>query len=160
MKAAPLRPRRAPRSILRFAIVASQYNLEYTQPLADFAYRELTALESGCSIQMVWAPGAFEVPLLVEILAARHQPDAILALAVIIEGETAHAALIAQASTQALQQTALRHCVPVLDGIVYVNDPEQARQRCQLPEKNRGIEAARAAVSLVRTVRDLASQEK
>lgn len=148
----------APRSNASFAIVASQYNLEFTQPLTDFAYRELSTLEQGCTIRLVWAPGAFEVPVLVEILASEKKYDAILAFAVILEGETAHAGLIAQSATQALQQIAIKHALPVLHGILYVDSVEQARERSSFAEKNRGIEVARAAVSIARTVREIHSK--
>jgi 6,7-dimethyl-8-ribityllumazine synthase len=148
----------APRSNYQFGIVASQYNLDLTQPLADFTYREITQLEQGCMIQLVWAPGTFELPVLAKLLAAQAKYDVILALGVLIQGETAHAGLVAQSTTQALQTIALTHSIPVIDGIIYADTAEQARVRCTDPAKNRGVEAARAAVSIARTVRELATK--
>lgn len=154
-KLAPLRPRMAPRSNYSFAIVASQYNLEFTQPLVDHAYRELGALEQGAAVQLIWSPGSFEIPVLVKILAAHGKHDAILTFGVLFEGETAHAGLVAQSVTHALQTIAVEHSVPVLDGVLLLTSAEQAHARCVDSTKNRGIEAARAAISVARTAREL-----
>lgn len=154
-KTSPLRPRMAPRSTFSFAIVASQYNLEFTQPLVDFAHQELTTLEQGALVQLVWAPGAFEIPVLAKILASHGHHDAVIAFGVIFQGETSHAGLIANSVTHSLQQIAVEYSVPVIDGVLLMDTPEQARERCQGMEKNRGIEAARAAISVARTAREL-----
>lgn len=154
-KAPSLRPRMAPRSNSAFTIVASQYNIEFTQAMVDHACREVTLLEQGAKIQIFWAPGAFELPVLVKHLAELGRTDAILALGVILQGETAHAQLIAQSVTQALQQIAMDHGIPVLDGVLLLDNAEQAMQRCVAADKNRGVEAARAAVSVARTVREI-----
>jgi 6,7-dimethyl-8-ribityllumazine synthase len=135
--------------------VAAQYNLEYTQSMADHASRELAFLEQGATVQLFWAPGSFEIPVLVKLLAAQNRYDAILTFGVLFEGETAHAALVAQSVTQALQQIAVDHGVPILDGVLLLNNPEQAKERCHGMEKNRGVEAARAAVSVARTAREI-----
>ena len=74
------------------------------------------------------------------------KPDAIIALGVIIEGDTAHARLIADAVTRSLMDISLAHEVPVIHEVLLVANDEQARRRCIEPEMNRGIEAARAAV--------------
>jgi 6,7-dimethyl-8-ribityllumazine synthase len=145
----------APRSTQAYAIVASQYNLEFTQPLVDHASRELAILEQGAIIQTVWAPGSFEIPVLVKLLASQSRFDAVIAFGVLFEGETAHAALVAQAVTNALQTVAIETGVPVLDGVLLLNSPEQAHARCVGLEKNRGVEAARAAISVARCAREI-----
>lgn len=155
MKVPPLRPRMAPRSTSVFTIVAGQYNMEFTQGMVDSACRELTLLEPGTKIQIFWAPGAYELPVLAKHVAEVGRADAILALAVILQGETAHGQLIARSVTQALQQVALAHGIPVLDGILLLDNAEQARERCFGTEKNRGVESARAAVSVARTIREI-----
>jgi 6,7-dimethyl-8-ribityllumazine synthase len=154
-KAPPLRPRMAPRSNFAFAIVASQYNIEFTQALVDNACREIALLEQGAKTQIYWAPGAYEIPVLAKILTEQGRNDAILCFAAILQGETAHAQLIAQAVTSALQHVAIGYGVPVLDGVLLFDSPEQARARCIDPSKNRGVEAARAAVGVARMVREI-----
>ena len=95
-------------------------------------------------------PGAFEIPLVVQEVAARGGIDAIIALGVIIEGETAHAALIARTVTDSLQRIALTQRLPVIHEVLLVKNEEQARARCLGPEFNRGMEAARVAVRMAR----------
>ncbi len=154
-KSAPLRPRLAPRSTHTYAIVASQYNLEFTQSLVDHASRELAMLEQGATTQVIWAPGSFEIPVLVKLLASQGRFDAVIAFGVLFEGETVHAALVAQAVTNALQTIAIETGVPVLDGVLLLNSPEQAQARCVDVENNRGVEAARAAISVTRSAREI-----
>lgn len=155
LKTSSIRPRMSPRSGSRFAIVVSQYNIEFTQPLADAAYNELTQLEPGSTVTHVWAPGSFEIPVLVKVLAAQGKYDAILALGVIIQGETGHADLIAESITQGLQRIAIDHSIPVIHEVLLVQNEEHARVRCMDPAHNRGIEAARAAVTTARAIREI-----
>ena len=154
-KSVPMRPRLAPKATLSFAIVASQYNAQFTQPLVDNAYREINILEPGATVSLVSAPGSFEIPLMVQSVAELDRYQAIIALGLIIQGETAHATLIAQSVTSALLDISLAHRVPVIHGILLVENEEQARARCISQEFNRGVEAARAAVSAARTLRDI-----
>jgi 6,7-dimethyl-8-ribityllumazine synthase len=150
-----MRPRLAPKATLSFAIVASQYNAQFTQPLVDNAYRELNILEPGATVSLVSAPGTFEIPLMVHSVAELDRYHAIIALGLVIQGETAHAALIAQSVTNSLLEISLAHRVPVIHGILLVENEAQARVRCIDQEFNRGVEAARAAVSAARTLRDI-----
>ena len=154
-KSVPMRPRLAPKATLSFAIVASQYNAQFTQPLVDNAYRELNILEPGATVSLVSAPGSFEIPLMVQSVAELDRYHAIIALGLIIQGETAHATLIAQSITNSLLGISLAHRVPVIHGILLVDNEAQARARCIDQEINRGMEAARAAVAAARTLRDI-----
>lgn len=150
-----MRPRLAPKATLSFAIVASEFNSQFVQPLVNHTFTELNSLEPGATINLISAPGSFEIPLLVQAVAEQERYQAILALGVIIEGETAHAHLIAQGVTDALLGISLRHRVPVIHAVLLVQNEAQAKLRCIETEHNRGIEAARAAVAVARTLRDL-----
>ncbi len=152
--ALPSRPRQIGQR-RTFAIVASQYNGEYVSGLVDHARREFEAISPTFSIHTYEVPGAFEIPLVVQEVAARGGIDAIIALGVIIEGETQHAALIAGTITTSLQQISLTHRVPVIHEVLLVQNAEQARARCLEEEINRGTEAARVAVQLVQTLNAL-----
>jgi 6,7-dimethyl-8-ribityllumazine synthase len=151
-----IRPRTAKRSGLSFAIVASQYNNTYVQPLVDSATSEINELEPGASVHLVRVPGSFEIPLGVKLMALQNEFDAILALGVVLQGETAHADLIARSVTAALMNLALEFRIPVIHEVLLLQNEEQAKARCLGTKLNRGIEAARAAVSIARTVSDLA----
>lgn len=154
-KSVPMRPRLAPKATLSFAIVASQYNAQYTQSLVDNAYAEINVLEPGATVTLVSTPGSFEIPLMVQSLAELERYQAIIALGVLFQGETAHAALVAQSVTNALMNISIAHRVPVIHEVLLVENDEQARARCLDQELNRGVEAARAAVSAARTLREI-----
>lgn len=150
-----MRPRQAPRATLSFAIVASQYNAKFTQPLVDNAYQEINLLEPGATVTLISTPGAFEIPLVVQTVAELGRYQAIIALGLLMQGETAHAALVAESVTRALLDISLAHRTPVIHGVLLVENEDQARARCIDPEFNRGVEAARAAVAAARTLRDI-----
>ena len=150
-----MRPRLAPKATLSFAIVASQYNAQFTQALVDNTYREINILEPGAAVSLVPSPGSFEIPLIVQSVAELDRHQAIIALGLIIRGETMHATLIAQALTTAFLEISLAHKIPVIHGVLLVENEKQARARCIEQEFNRGVEAARAAVASARTLRDI-----
>jgi len=154
-KSVPMRPRLAPKATLSFAIVASQFNAQYTQALVDNAYAEINVLEPGATVSLVSTPGSFEIPLMVQSLAELERYQAIIALGVLFQGETAHAGLVAQSVTNALMNISLAHRVPVIHEVLLVENEEQAKARCLDPELNRGVEAARAAVAAARTLREI-----
>ncbi len=109
-----------------FAIVSSQYNTEFVSGLVDHARRELEAISQTFNIVSYEVPGAFEIPLVAQEVASRGGVDAIIALGVLIEGETQHAALIAKSVTHALQQVSLTQRLPVIHEVLMVKNEAQA----------------------------------
>jgi 6,7-dimethyl-8-ribityllumazine synthase len=152
------RPRIARKSGLSFAIVASRYNNEYVQALIDSATSELNEVEPGADVHLVRVPGSFEIPLAVKLVAMGKKVDAVLALGVVLRGQTAHAELVARSVTTALMNLALELRIPVIHEVLLLDNEKQAKARCLGKELNRGTEAARAAVSIARTVNDLSLQ--
>ena len=146
---------RAVTSKRRFALVASLFNAEYVQGLVNHATEELRALAPGAAITLHQVPGAFEIPIVVRELALQERSDAILAIGVILKGSTAHAEHLAHSVTNALQQIAIEHGVPVINAVLSVEDEAQARERCLEKKINRGIEAARAAVHIAGVMQEL-----
>lgn len=155
-KAFPLRPRSATDTSFSFAIVASQFNDSYVQPMVDNALRELAELEPGAAVEVFRTPGSFEIPIFVQAAAGLKRFQAILALGVVFQGETAHAVLIADSVTKALMDISLAHRVPVVHEVLLLNNEEQAKERCLGVEHNRGVEAARAAVMAARNLSEIA----
>ena len=131
-----------------FVLVASQFNAKYVQGLAAHCTDELRKLSPASSVTLYRVPGAFEIPIVVREKARQGNVDAIVALGVILQGETMHAQHLGQVVTQALQQISLEHGVPVIHAVLSLQDEEQARKRCLENEVNRGTEAARAAVEM------------
>ena len=156
-KAFPPRPRTSGnKSSSSYAIVASKFNETSVQALLDHAHAELNALDPDASVVLLWTPGSFEIPLFVQAAVELNRFDAILALGVILQGETAHATLIAESITKALLDISLKHRVPVIHEVLFLKNEEQARERCLGTTHNRGTEAARAAVSAARKLSEIA----
>jgi len=153
-KLAPPRPRSTRRK-QHFAIVASLFNRLYVQGLVDHAVAELRALSPTADISIHQVPGAFEIPVVVREIALKKNTEAILALGVILQGKTNHAQNLARSVTNALQQIAIEHGVPVINAVLSLETEAQARERCLEDEINRGTEAARAAVSMGEVLGDL-----
>ena len=153
-KLAPHRPR-ASDSKRQFAIVASLFNGRYVDGLVEHASKELRALSPGAEIALHRVAGAFEIPIVVREIAARKKADAILALGVILQGKTSHARNLASSVTDALQQIALEHGVPVINAVLSMETEIQARERCLESKINRGTEAAHAAVQIAEVMRGL-----
>ncbi len=153
-KVAPPRPRALERK-RHFAIVASLFNRPYVQGLVDHAVAELHSLAPAADISIHQVPGAFEIPVVVREIALKKNTQAILAMGVILQGKTSHAQNLARSVTDALQQIAIEHGVPVINAVLSLETEEQARERCLEPEINRGTEAARAAVSIGEVLGDL-----
>src|SRR5882757_1457414 len=150
----PSRPRQVSQR-RTFALVASEYNSEFVRGLSDHAQKELQEISPNFQVLHFTVPGAFEIPLLVQEIAGKKDIDAIIALGVIIEGETQHAALIGAAVTNSLQQIALSFRVPVIHEVLLVKNAEQARKRCLEEQLNRGTEAARAAARMVQAMSEV-----
>jgi 6,7-dimethyl-8-ribityllumazine synthase len=143
----PSRPRQVgPRRVI--AIVASTYHEEYARGLLDHAIFEIEAIAAGTEVQVFQVPGAFEVPIVVQAVAETGDFDAVIAMGILMEGETAHAALISHAVTEALMRIGLETRVPVVHEVLVVQDDAQARARCIEDELNRGTEAARVAMRM------------
>ena len=137
----------------RVAVVASRYNARYVNSMLRAAKAELA--EAGAIVEVVRVPGAFEIPAVASALAKRSvKPvDAILCLGVILRGETTHAEHIGQAVSGVLVQLQIEHSLPVIHEVLLLENVEQAKHRCLDAGRNRGIEAARTAVEMVRVMR-------
>jgi 6,7-dimethyl-8-ribityllumazine synthase len=124
------------------------YNEEYVQGLIEACKNEIVAIMPSSSIPLYRVPGAYEIPVCAEYVISHTQADVLIALGVVIEGETAHADIVARSVATSLQEIAVRHQVPVINEVLLLDNEEQAKARCFGDELNRGMEAARAALSM------------
>src|SRR5215470_8515520 len=138
-----------------FVLVASQFNAKYVQGLVNHCTDELRALSPASNVSLILVPGAFEIPLIVREVALKKHADAIIALGVILQGDTAHARQLGDTVTHSLQQISLEHGLPVIHGVLSLQDEEQARKRCLGKQMNRGTEAARAAFEMTNVMAEL-----
>ena len=135
-------------SNLRFAIVASRYN----EVLVNTLVQHTTATLSEANIPkpaIERVPGAAELPYAVGTLADHTLFDAIIAIGVVIAGDTDHHLIIGNSTAWALQKISIRQKVPVINGILVVNSIDQAEARVGEPI-NRGKEFALAAIEMAR----------
>jgi 6,7-dimethyl-8-ribityllumazine synthase len=158
MSSSPPRRPRIRKAKRTFCIVASQFNAQYVQGLADHATRELRALARNATISLHRVPGAFEIPVVVRELALREKPDAIIACGVIMQGKTDHAQNLSRSVTDALQRIAVDHGVPVINVVLSFENETQARERCLENRINRGTKAARATVEIANVMSELRSK--
>jgi 6,7-dimethyl-8-ribityllumazine synthase len=142
------RPRSLGVTKRHFPVVASQFNQVYVQGLVDHLTAEMRALAPAATLSLHQVPGAFEIPVVVGELALQKRSDAIIAIGVILKGETNHADNLSRSVTEALQRVAVTHGVPVINLVLSFDNETQARARCLEDEINRGTEAARAAVEI------------
>ncbi len=131
-----------------FAIVASMYHEPLMNGLLESTKAELLGLMPAASVPLYRVPGAWEIPVCAEYVLQYTSADVIIALGVVIRGETAHADLITQSVSDKLQEMAVRHLTPVINMVLLVNSEEQGRARVFGDELNRGVEAARAALNM------------
>lgn len=110
---------------------------------------------SADNITQVMVPGAFEVPLAVEKMAASGKYDAIIALGAVIQGGTPHFDYVAGEATKGISQVMLKYSVPVSFGILTVNSIEQAIERSGTKMGNKGEEATLAAIEMVNVMKQL-----
>ncbi|BBP45703.1 6,7-dimethyl-8-ribityllumazine synthase [Thiosulfatimonas sediminis] len=110
---------------------------------------------SAENITQVMVPGAFEVPLAVEKMAASGKYDAIVALGAVIQGGTPHFDFVAGEAVKGISQVMLKHGVPVAFGILTVNSIEQAIERSGTKMGNKGEEATLAAIEMVNVLKQI-----
>ena len=135
---------------VRFAIVVSQWNVFLTSRLVDGAIDALEshgATESGVEVFKV--PGAFELPLACLKAAESGQFDAVIALGLVLRGETPHFDYVAGEAARGVTQASLMTGVPVLFGVITADTVGQAVDRCGSKSANKGYEAAMAAIEIV-----------
>jgi 6,7-dimethyl-8-ribityllumazine synthase len=134
----------------RFAILVSRWNDLITSRLLDGA--KDTIVRHGGSldnIDVIWAPGSYELPLVSQRLAKGGQYDAIIALACVIRGGTPHFDFVASEVSKGLASVSLETGVPVSFGVLTTNSIEQAIERAGTKMGNKGTEAALAAIEMV-----------
>ncbi len=140
----------------RFAIVVSKFNPGITEKLLEGAVATLTQNNvPENQIDVIWVPGAWEIPLATRHVIDMKRHDAIVCLGAVIRGETTHDTYINQQVSRSLGQLALESGLPVLFGILTCQTIEQAKHRAGGRVGNKGADCAAAALQMVGLVRRL-----
>ncbi len=139
---------------MRVAVLAARFNADVVDGLVIGAREEL--VRHGCDVaDTVWVPGAFEVPVVAQRLAASGSYEAVVALACVIRGGTPHFEYVSSAVTVGCEAVARTTGIPVGFGVLTVDDHEQALARARGSEGDKGAEAAQAAVATALVLREL-----
>ena len=139
---------------LRVAIAVSRFNERITRRLlagAREALRRCGVAEDA--VDVAWAPGAFDLPVLAQAIAQSGRYDAIVCLGCVIRGETTHDRHVALGATIGLSRVALDARLPVAFGVLTTDTLTQAEDRSGGAHGNKGEDAALAAVELANTLR-------
>jgi 6,7-dimethyl-8-ribityllumazine synthase len=131
----------------RVAILVSRYNEVITAKLLEGALA--CCREAGLpreQVDVVWVPGAFELPVVAEGAAATGKYACLVALGAVIRGDTPHFDYVAGEASRGLGSVALRHSLPVGFGVLTVDTMQQALDRAGGSAGNKGHEAAAAAL--------------
>lgn len=138
----------------RITIVASRFNDFIVESLIKGALHALRqhGAEDG-NLDIVRVPGAFEMPLAVEKVAAARRCDGIVALGAVIRGGTPHFDYVAGECVKGITAAGLRHNVPIGNGVLTVDTIEQAIERAGTKAGNKGEEAALAVIEMVNLLR-------
>lgn len=141
---------------MRLAVIAGRYNERIVERLLDACMDTLR--ERGVKkkdVRVVRVPGAFEMPLVARWLAEEKRYDAIVVLGAIIRGETSHFEHVARECSRGLSMVSLSHGLPVIFGVLTVDDAAQALARAGTGHGNKGREAALAAIEMIALRREL-----
>ncbi|MEW6325429.1 MAG: 6,7-dimethyl-8-ribityllumazine synthase [Nitrospirota bacterium] len=139
---------------LRCALVVSRFNPLVTGGLLEQA---LAALEEhgadSKQVTVVRVPGAFELPLIAKRLAVTGQYEVIICLGAVIRGETPHDRLVSESAARGIAQASLETGIPIIFGVVTAETVDQALERSRPGDRNRGREAALAAIETATLIR-------
>jgi 6,7-dimethyl-8-ribityllumazine synthase len=132
---------------VRVGFACAEFNGGITDRLLAGALDALE--EAGCdldSAMVVWAPGAFELPVVAQRLAQSKQVDAVICLGAVIRGDTGHYEFVAGECASGLQRVQLDAGIPVVFGVLTTETVDQALVRSEDDESNKGREAALTAL--------------
>jgi 6,7-dimethyl-8-ribityllumazine synthase len=134
----------------KFALVVGRWNSFVVEHLLEGAIDALRRHGvAEAQLTIIRAPGAFEIPLVCQKVAASKHYDAIIALGAVIRGGTPHFEYVAGECTKGLAQVSMEHGVPVAFGVLTVDTIEQAVERAGTKAGNKGAEAALSALEMV-----------
>ncbi|HWR70350.1 MAG TPA: 6,7-dimethyl-8-ribityllumazine synthase [Dehalococcoidia bacterium] len=142
---------------LKFALVVSRFNEFISSRLLDGAQDAL--LRHGAKeedIEIAWAPGSFEIPLIAQKMAESKKYSAVICLGAIIRGGTPHFDYVAAEASKGVAKVSMDTGVPVMFGIITADTLEQAIERAGTKEGNLGAKAAVGGIEMANLIKSLA----
>ena len=134
----------------RFAVVASRFNQSIVEKLVDGALDALVRHGAAAeNVDVVWVPGAWELPIAARRLVTTERYDAIVAVGAVIRGDTPHFDYVAGEASRGLARASTEFDTPIGFGVLTCDNDEQARERAGGAHGNKGWDAALAALEMV-----------
>lgn len=140
----------------RFGVVASRFNDFITSRLLEGCTD--TLIRHGVKdndIELVWVPGAFEIPILAQRMAKTKKYDAIICLGTVIRGSTPHFDYIASETAKGIAHVSFITGVPAIFGIITADSIDQAIERAGTKEGNKGRDAALSAIEMANLMEEI-----
>lgn len=143
-------------SDLKIGIVVARFNDFITNKLLDGAVDTLKRHGvNDSNIDIAWVPGAFEIPVVAQKMAAKNEYDAVVTLGAVIRGSTPHFDYVCNEAAKGISNAAMQSGKPVIFGVLTTETIEQAIERAGTKAGNKGSEAAVAAVETTNVIRAL-----
>lgn len=144
----------------RLAIVVARWNDAITTRLLQGAMAQLELRSVRAEdVDVHWVPGAFEIPLAAKLAAGSGRYDAVITLGCVIRGDTAHFEYVAGPAAEGVLRSQLDTGVPIIFGILTVENRDQALERSvidgDVEGDNKGAEAVDTALEMISVVEDL-----
>ena len=140
----------------RISIIVSRFNEFITAKLLSGCLD--TLIRHGVkeeNIEIIWVPGAFEMPVVASRVAAKDSNDAVICLGAVIRGGTPHFEYVSAEVTKGIAQVGLNTGKPVIYGIITADTIEQAIERAGTKAGNKGVDAAISAIEMVNIFRQI-----
>jgi len=141
---------------LKIGIVVSRFNEFITSKLLSGAQDALTRHGvAETDVDVAWVPGAFEIPLVAQKLAAGQKYNAVICLGTVIRGATPHFDYIASEVSKGIARVGLDTGVPVVFGVITADTLEQAVERAGTKSGNKGFDAATTAIEMANLLKNV-----
>ena len=138
----------------KFCIVISRFNEFIGSKLLSGAIDELkTHGVNEDNIDVIWVPGAFEIPIIAKKAAKSGKYNAIITLGAVIKGSTSHYDYVCAEVSKGVASVSLETCVPVIFGVLTTDNIEQAIERAGTKAGNKGSDAAKSAIEMANLVK-------
>lgn len=142
----------------RFAIVAGRFNEFIVKSLVEGCESTLNRLGVDSSrVDLIWVPGAYEIPFTCKRAAASGNYEAVIALGAVIRGHTPHFDFVAGEASKGVAQASMATDVPIIFGVLTTNSIEQAVERAGTKAGNAGSSAAMTALEMVSLMKQMES---
>ena len=128
-------------------IVASTFYEELINQMIQGATEENNGMND---LKLIKVPGAFEIPGMINYIIENQNPDLILALGVLIKGESDHFEYISSSVANSISRLSIKNSIPIIFGVLTVHNMEQAIERAYVSKKNKGGEAMKTGLEMLK----------